>query len=223
MPRLLIVDDDLHLLESVEPFLVSNGYAVDTCQTAEDGMQLLGVYSYDIILLDWSLPGMDGNELCRRFRAGGGQTPIVFLTGKNDVQDIETALGSGADDYLVKPINIRELYARLKAMERRSTVKLTPVLQIGDLVLDSELRSLSVGGESVQLRHKEALLLEYFIKHPNRIFSAQQLLDGVWPANAAASTNSVRTWINYLRQKLAEVGHEDLIETVPGAGYVLKK
>jgi DNA-binding response OmpR family regulator len=222
MSRLLIVDDDLNLVESVVPFLVSNGFVVDSCQSAEDAMQLLGIYAYDIIVLDWSLPGMDGNELCRRFRASGGQTPVIFLTGKDDVMSIEMALAGGADQYLVKPFDIRELYARLKAMERRSGVKLTPVLQVADLVLDPELRVVSVGNESIQLRHKEALLLEYFIRNPNRIVSAQQVFDAVWPASTNASMGSVRTWMTYLRQKLAEVGREDIIETVPGAGYVLK-
>ncbi|MBU6454942.1 MAG: response regulator transcription factor [Cyanobacteria bacterium REEB67] len=222
MSRLLIVDDDLNLIEAVVPFLVSNGFVVDSCQSAEDAMQLLGIYSYDVMVLDWSLPGMDGNELCRWFRASGGQTPIIFLTGKDDVMSLEIALAGGADQYLVKPFDIRELYARLKAMERRSSVKLTPVLQIAGLVLDPELRLVSVGSESVQLRHKEALLLEYFIRNPNRILSAQQVFDAVWPADTNASVGSVRTWMTYLRQKLAEVGREDIIETVHGAGYLLK-
>jgi two-component system copper resistance phosphate regulon response regulator CusR len=194
---------------------------VDRCHTGEDALQLLSAYSYDVIALDWTMPGINGDEVCKRYRGSGGQAPIIFLTGKEDVQSLELALGYGADDYLVKPFDIRVLNARVKALLRRAGNPIVPVLKIQDLVLDPEGSSITVGDQTVRLRAKEKALLEYLMRHPNRVFSSQQLLDAVWPADSDAATTSVRTWMGFLRHKLAEVGRESLVRTVLGSGYII--
>lgn len=221
MARILLVDDDINLVETVEPYLKSHGHVVDCCHTGEDALQLLGAYSYDVIALDWTMPGINGDEVCKRYRSSGGQAPIIFLTGKEDVQSIELALGYGADDYMVKPFDIRVLNARIKALLRRAGNPIVPVLKIQDLVLDPEGSSITVGTQTVRLRAKEKALLEYLMRHPNRVFSSQQLLDAVWPADSDAATTSVRTWMGFLRHKLAEVGRESLVRTVLGSGYII--
>lgn len=221
MARLLLVDDDTTLLESVQPYLVSHGHVVDSCGSGEDALQLLDAYTYDTILLDWTLPGKQGDQVCQEYRAKGGQTPIIFLTGKQDITFLETAIAKGADDYLVKPFDIRELNARLKALLRRAPAQIVNELKIKDLVLDPEKAAVKVGEQTVKLRAKEAALLEYLMRHPNRVYSAQQLLDAVWPADAEAQSSVVRTWMVFLRQKLAEVGREELVQTVLGSGYVV--
>lgn len=221
MARILLVDDDFNLVDTVQPYLKSHGHVVDSCYTGEDALQLLSSYSYDVIALDWTLPGIHGDAVCKEYRASGGQAPIIFLTGKEDVQSLELALGYGADDYLVKPFDIRVLNARIKALLRRAGNSIVPVLKIQDLVLDPEGSSITVNDQTVRLRAKEKALLEYLMRHPNRVFSSQQLLDAVWPADSDSSTTSVRTWMGLLRHKLAEVGREELIRTVLGSGYII--
>jgi DNA-binding response OmpR family regulator len=219
----MIIDDDRGLLDSLESYFCAHGHVVDSCESAEDAEQLLSLYEYDVIVLDWNLPGMDGNQFCRNYRAKGGQTPVIFLTGNDSINFLETGLGSGGDDYLIKPFDIRELNARVKTLLSRRLGNIVPYLNVGELVLHPERNSISVQGQSVKLRSKEVSLLEFLMRHPNRIFSAQELVDNVWPADSAVGTNSVRTWMGLLRKKLAEVGQENLIRTILGAGYILDK
>jgi DNA-binding response OmpR family regulator len=222
MAKILVVDDDVALGEALVDHLSSHGYAVEACCSGEDALQLLGGFSYELILLDWSLPGMSGEEVCRKFRQQGGQTPIVFLTGRGDIQFLESGLGAGADDYVVKPFDIRELTARVKTLLKRRTGAYSEGLQVDNLTLNLEARSISVGEKVIELRAKEISLLEFLIRNTNRVYSAQQLLEAVWPSDAEVTTGSVRTWMNLLRQKLAEAGKPDLIETVPRAGYRIR-
>jgi len=217
-----MVDDDKDLTASVQSFLVSQSQVVEVCHSAEDAAQLLQAYQYELILLDWNLPGMTGEDLCRQYRRKGGQTPIIFLTGMSDIDSIEAGLNAGADDYMVKPFDIRELNARVKSSLKRRTGVFKEKLEIRDVVLDQENSCVIVGDMTVRLRAKEAALLEFLMKHPNRIYSAQQLLDAVWPSDAEGSTDGVRTWINLLRKKLTLVNRADLVRTVLGSGYVIE-
>jgi DNA-binding response OmpR family regulator len=221
MARVLLVDDDTDLTGYLRAFLSEQGQVVDLCGTAEDAEQLLQAYQYDLIVLDWTLPGSSGEQLCRDYRRRGGQTPIIFLTGRTDIEFIEAGLEAGADDYMVKPFDVRELSARIRASLKRRQGTFVDKMSINDLVLDPQSNYISVGSASVRLRPKEAALLEYLIKHPNRIYSAQQLLDAVWSADADATSDAVRTWINLLRKKLAELGRGELIRTVLGSGYII--
>jgi DNA-binding response OmpR family regulator len=222
MAKVLFVDDDQELCKAVESYLSTQGHVVDVCGSGEDALQLLAGLGYDLIVLDWGLPGISGEEVCRTFRGKGQQTPIVFLTGKEDIAFLEKAFESGADDYILKPFNIRELAARVKSLARRRTGTIVPELRIGDLLLEPEKNLITVGSTEVRLRAKEAALLEFLIRHTNKVYSAQQLLDSVWPAENEGSTNSVRTWMNLLRHKLAQVGKENLVRTVLGSGYIIE-
>ena len=221
MSKVLIVDDDVLLSHSLKLYLEEQNYVVETIGDGEDALHLLRSFPYDAIILDWNLPGMSGETVCLEYRKGGGQAPIIFLTGQNDISFIERGLGVGADDYLTKPFEVLELAARLRSMFRRRRGEFEAELRAFNIVLKPELNLLVSDDTKITLRPKETAVLEYLMRNPNRIFSAQQLLDSVWSADSTATANTVRTWMGLLRQKLAQVGRETLIRTVPGAGYVL--
>jgi DNA-binding response OmpR family regulator len=218
----LIVDDDEQLGHEIDAYLTSCGYTSDTVGLGEDAMQLLSTYKYDAIILDWALPDVSGFEVCTRYRRQGGQTPIVFLTGNNKIEALEQALGAGADDYIAKPFNVRELHARLKTILRRRTGVYQSTLTAAGLVLHPEDGKLEANGRSVILRRKEVGILECLMRNANVAYTAQELLGAVWPASAAPSISNVRVWVTFLRQKLAQVGAEDVIVTVAGAGYIIR-
>jgi DNA-binding response OmpR family regulator len=222
MAKILIVDDDIELATTLAGYLGAKGYTTEKCGSGEDALTLLGNFHYDLMILDWSLPGIDGEEVCRKFRRQGGQTPIIFLTGSGDIVHLQTGLDSGADGFMSKPFEIRELAARIKTLLKRRTEPLSPELHVQDLTLNTETRCITVGANVVPLRGKELKLLEYLISNTDRVFSAQQLVEANWPADAGVTTGSVRAWINFLRQKLAEAGRPDLIETVGRAGYRIR-
>ena len=221
MAKILLVDDDPQLGETVEYFLRSCNHTIDWVGLGSDALQLLSQYQYDAIVLDWGLPDISGYEVCTDYRKVGGQTPIIFLTGNNKLEALEKALDAGADDYVMKPFNIRELYARLKSILRRRSATLYTALTVHGVTLHSESSRVECDGKSVVLRQKEIAILEWLIRHKNVAYTSQQLLDAVWAADTAPSINSVRVWMTYLRQKLAAVGAENLITTVSGAGYII--
>jgi OmpR-family two-component system manganese-sensing response regulator len=218
MSKFLIVDDDKELTKGLDLYFSSKGLVIEVCDNGEDALQLLASFEYDLIVLDWTLPGITGHDVCRTFREKGGQTPIIFLTGKEHVSFLETALDSGADDYMVE----RELFARTKTLLRRRTGTYVAELKIGNLVLKPEMNLLITPTAEVRLRVKETALLEYLIRHTNQAFSAQQLLNAVWTSDSEGTTNSVRTWMNLLRRKLEGVGQTDLIKTISGSGYMIE-
>lgn len=222
MPKILIVDDDTLLSSTLRSYLDQEKYVVETADNGEDAIQLLSGFDYDVVVLDWTLPGISGEVVCNEYRKNGGQAPVIFLTGQNDINFLERGLNAGADDYLTKPFEVRELAARLRSLLRRRRATFDNELQVHNLVLKTEMNMLLADGTEVPLRPKESALLEYLMRHPNRIFSAQNLLDSVWSSDSAATANTVRTWMGLLRHKLAPLGHENLIRTVPGAGYVLE-
>ncbi|MBX9949428.1 MAG: response regulator transcription factor [Candidatus Obscuribacterales bacterium] len=219
MSKILLVDDDQELTSAVQNFLVLQGHSVETASTGEDAIQLLTNFQYDVIVLDWGLPGIEGDELCRLYRSRGGSTPILFLTGRNNISFLESGFNSGADDYMVKPFDIRELSARIKGLLRRVSSQFVENLKIGGVELLPEQRIARADGKEIKLRAKESALLEYLMRHPDKTFTAQNLLDAVWTADSNGTTNSVRTWMGTLRQQLAKIGKEDLVKTVLGSGY----
>ncbi len=223
MAKILVVDDDLELTSALVDHLKSHGYVLESCDSGEDALQLLANFHYDLIVLDWSLPGINGDEVCARFRRKGGQTPIIFLTGQGDIVSKETGLGAGADDYVVKPYDIRELMARVRTALRRRTGAVLQQLEVDELLLDVEACTISIGTKMILLRPKEVSLLEFLMRNTNRVYSAQQLIDAVWTSEAEVTTGSVRSWMNLLRQKLSEAGKPDLIETVARSGYTIRK
>lgn len=222
MAKLLIVDDDEQLSQTVESFLKSCNYTCDCVAMGGDALQMLSTYAYDAIILDWGLPDITGFEVCVKYRKQGGHTPIIFLTGNNKLEAMEQALDAGADDYIAKPFNIRELYARLKTILKRRTGAYINALTVAGVTLHPDSGKLEANGKSLVLRNKEIAILECLMRHPNVTYTSKELLDAVWPADAAPSTSSVRVWMNFLRNKLAELGAEGLITTLVGAGYVIR-
>lgn len=222
MKKLLLVDDDEQILIAVEAFLGSSGFACDCVLTGSDASRCMLEGSYAAIILDWMLPDISGYDLCLQYRAAGGQTPIIFLTGKDDLTALELALEAGGDDYISKPFNARELYARLKAVLRRKDKPYIEKLTVRNISLHPGNATLEGNGVKLTLRNKEAAILEILMSRANVAHSAQDLLTAVWPADTEPTVASVRVWINFLRQRLEQVGAGDLIETIQGYGYMIR-
>lgn len=223
MAKILIVEDDPELSGVLQDWLVSEHHVVDTVDDGTEADQLLRHYAFDLVVLDWDLPGMLGVEVCRQFRSRGGSTPILMLTGKGEIKDKTTGLDAGADDYLTKPFHPDELSARVRALLRRpAPVTATNELKAGDLVLEPGTYRVMRAGKDIRLLPKEFALLEFLMRHPNVVFSAEALIDRVWSSDSDASPDTVRTNIKRLRQKIDTEGQRPMIATVHGVGYKLE-
>jgi DNA-binding response OmpR family regulator len=222
MAKILVVEDDIELAERLDDWFKLENHIVEVVGSGEDALQMLSVYSYDVVVLDWGLPGMNGIDVCKQYRRSGGHTPIIFLTGKDDVESKMTGLDCGADDYLPKPFDVRELSARIRSLTRRPTTMLPADISMGDVRLDPVSRTVQVGDKSVHLMPREAALLEYLMRHPNRHFGARALLEAVWPSDTEASEDTVRTVVKTLRRQLASIGRDDLVKTQLGSGYFIE-
>ena len=220
--KFLLVEDDKVLAGAIRTLLVQHHYVMDLATDGVMGQNMAEAFSYDLILLDWSLPKLEGVQLCKHLRNEGNDTPIILLTARNDSTDKVNGLDAGADDYLVKPFEFEELLARIRALLRRAEGIVSPVLQWGDLQLDPRSSEVTCRGLSIAVTPKEYALLELFLRNPNRIFSLDNLLDKVWPFEDSPSVGSVRTHIKGLRQKLKKAGLSDIVTTVYGLGYRLK-
>lgn len=221
--KFLLVEDDLTLAKKLVEWFKSENHLVETVSSGEDALQLLSSFKYDVLILDWNLTDITGLNVCQRYRASGGRTPVIFLTGEGDIDHKEMGFDSGADDYLVKPFQVRELSARIKSLLRRPPEQLPSELEIRDVRLDSINRTISYGENRVQLMPKESAVLEYLFRHPNRHFSAQDLLDAVWSSEADTNDDTVRTTVKTLRKKLTDLGQPDLVKTVRHVGYIIEK
>jgi two-component system response regulator MprA len=225
-PRLLIVDDDPELRHFLRTELEIEGYS---CQEAATGQQALGLIrgeSWDLLLLDWTLPDFNGVEICRRLRASDDHTPVLMLTARDDVRERVEALDAGADDYLTKPFSIEELLARVRArLRRRSTASSdsAETLQLADLQLSPASREVSRGGEAVQLTGREFELLLLLIRAPNRVHGREAILTALWGENWVGDDNVLDVYIRALRRKLERTGQPTLIQTVRGVGFMLKE
>jgi DNA-binding response OmpR family regulator len=222
MAKILEIEDDTDLSARVSQWFAREGHTVEIADCGEDGLQLLDNYIYDVILLDWTLPGISGLEVCRRYRKNGGDSWIIFTTGEGDVQHKEEALDHGADDYIVKPFDIRELAARVRGALRRSVTRLEPKLKIDDAVLLADERKVIINGIPHQLTGKETALLEYLFRNPTGVFGTKHLLAAIWPSSSEASEGTIRTIMYTLRAKLEAAGAPNLVKTVLGAGYTVK-
>lgn len=222
MAKLLLVEDDPNLSEHLLSWFREQGYVCESAGTGEDGLQLLSSFSYDLIVLDWNLPGMTGLDVCREFRKNGGNTPVLFLTAQSDISYKESGLDSGADDFLVKPFEIRELAARVRSLLRRPAAVLPEKLQIGDVSLNPTSRTVTVNEKQIQIMPTECSLLEFLMKHPGTHYSTKQLLSAIWSSESEGSEDSVRTCMKTLRFKLSKVGKDDFIKTNRGFGYIIE-
>jgi len=222
MPRILLVEDDQELSEKIASALRFQHFQVEVMGNGEDALELLKRFIFDLIILDWNLPEKTGIEICQSFRSRGGNTPILFLTGRGSVLDKETGFMVGGDDYLTKPFHIRELSARIRALLRRPHATERQSLKAGRLALEIETYRVFVDGQAIKLLPKEFALLEFFMKHRNEPFSSKALLEKVWESDTDASEDTIRTYIKTLRRKITPQGEECPLKTIAGYGYQLE-
>ncbi|MGF1491294.1 MAG: response regulator [Microcoleaceae cyanobacterium] len=220
--RFLLVEDDEAQAHLIKMALTDYGYIVDIVNGGQEGWTYIRAFTYDLILLDVSLPELDGVNLCRRIREAQYTTPILLLTAKGSSVDKVTGLDAGADDYVVKPCTTAELFARIRALLRRASASGAPVLRWGELCLNPSSRQVTYRNQPLALSPKEYSLLELFLRNPNRVLTQGAILEHLWSFENLPSEDTVRAHIKRLRRKLKACGVEDLIETVYGVGYRLQ-
>lgn len=220
--RILIIEDDPAILKLLQRGLAYEGYQVDIATDGRSGLNLARDRHPDLIILDWMLPGMDGLEVCRRLRTGGS-LPILMLTAKDTIQDRVQGLDAGADDYLVKPFNLDELLARIRALLRRTQTERIQVYKFADLTMDTGSRQVTRADRLIQLTAKEHELLELFLRHPRQVLTREVIFDRVWGYDFGGESNVLEVYIRYLRQKMEAENEPRLIYTVRGVGYVLRE
>ncbi|MDX9990511.1 MAG: response regulator transcription factor [Anaerolineales bacterium] len=221
--RILIIEDDPAILKVLQRGLAYEGYLVNTASDGRSGLNLAREINPDLIILDWMLPGMDGLDVCHRLRLGGA-LPILMLTAKDTIQDRVQGLDAGADDYMVKPFNLDELTARVRALLRRTQTDRVQVLTFADLSLDTSTREVTRGSKLIQLTAKEHELLELFLRHPRQVLTRELIFDRVWGYDFGGESNVLEVYVRYLRQKLEDNEQlPRLIHTVRGVGYVLRE
>jgi len=225
--RVLVVEDERDLARALAEGIRRDGYAVDTAYTGSDALDKLNAAPYDIVCLDLNLPDIDGREVCRQIHADTDRLDesdvprVLMITARDSLDDRVAGLDDGADDYLVKPFDLTELLARLRALSRRRSTHTGALVEVGPLTLDPRRKEVVAEGALIDLTAREFALLRYFMCHPGEVLAAERLLDHVWDENIDPFTNTVRVTISKLRRKLAEAGHPELIETVVGSGYRL--
>jgi two-component system phosphate regulon response regulator PhoB len=222
--RILVVEDEEALTTLLRYNLDAEGYDVETVMRGDDADTRLREHVPDLIVLDWMLPGLSGIELCRRLRARPEtkQVPIIMLTARGEESERVRGLATGADDYIVKPFSVPELLARVKGLLRRAAPeRLATVLTYGDIELDRDRRRVARSGRAIDLGPTEYRLLEFFLEHPGRVFTREQLLDGVWGRDIYIDERTVDVHIGRLRKLLNAERDQDPIRTVRGAGYAL--
>ncbi|MBX9572932.1 MAG: response regulator transcription factor [Candidatus Obscuribacterales bacterium] len=220
MPRVLAIDDDVNLLDNVKISLEMEKIDVDTASTAEDALWLIKQPVYDLLILDWQIPGTSGIELCQAHRRHGYSTPVMMLTAMDRISDKEVGFNAGADDYLTKPFDIRELILRVRALLKRSTAKVVAnLVRLANLEVNLDTRIVSRNSEPIHLKPLEYKVLEYFIRHPSILIEPQVLLDNVWGAENEATVDSVYSTVARLRKKLELTGPDSPIQTSYGRGY----
>jgi two-component system response regulator MprA len=222
--RVLVVDDDDSVRAAVRRALLLAGYDVLSTDTGQDALLKIVTDRPDAIVLDLGLPDIDGMEVCRRLRLADDRTPILMLTARDAVEDRVDGLEAGADDYLVKPYDVRELQARLAAILRRHVEGVEGrTLRFGELVLDADAHGARIGDRSVELTRTEYQLLELLMLNPRRVLSTDLIYDRIWNYDFGPGGNTLRVYIGYLRRKLEAGGEPRLIHTVHGVGYVLRE
>ena len=219
--RLLLIEDDKKVAAFIVKGLTESGYAVDVRYDGRSGLGTAEEESYDLVILDWMLPGIDGITVCKKIREFSKDIPILFLTAKETPSDKVQGLDAGADDFLSKPFSFMELLARIRALLRRGT-RTVDKLVVDDLEINVNERKVLRGGKPIDLSNKEFAILEYMVRNKNRLINRATLTEHVWNIDFDRGTNLIDVYINYLRKKLDVGSRKQLIHTVRGAGYILK-
>ncbi len=220
--RVLVVDDELAVRTSLQRALGLERYEVDLAQDGREALERMAAARYDAIVLDVSMPQLDGLEACRRMRAAGDRTPVLMLTARDAVDDRVAGLDAGADDYLVKPFALRELQARLRALLRRIDGP-SDELRFGDLRLEPATRDVWRGERRLELSRTEYALLELFLRHPRQVLERSTVFEQVWGYDFGATSNVLGVYMGYLRRKTEAGGEPRLLHTVRGVGYILRE
>ncbi len=223
--RILLVDDERAVRSAIRRALLLTGYEVSEAADGEEAIEFLRKEPVDAVVLDVLMPRLDGLEVCRRLRKAGDQVPILMLTARESVSDRVAGLDAGADDYLVKPFDLDELLARIRALLRRGLPELEQsesLLQFGPLTLDLSMYETTIGERRVDLTRTEFQLLELFMRNPRQALERSLINERVWDYDFGPSSNSLGVYIGYLRRKLEAGGEPRLIHTVRGVGYILK-
>ncbi|NEO89389.1 MAG: response regulator transcription factor [Moorea sp. SIO3G5] len=220
--RILLVDDEIELTDPLSRVLTREGYTVDVAYNGASGNELASLGAYDLLILDWMLPHISGLEICQQMRSHDTTTPVLFLTAKDTVDDRVMGLDAGADDYLVKPFELRELLARVRALLRRSAAtdaNPSQRLQVGQIELDLNNQIAYRHGRPIELSEKESQLLAYFMSHVGILLSHKQIYQHLWPSEEIPKSNNLAALVRLLRRKIEVQGSVPLIHTVYGKGY----
>lgn len=221
--RILIIEDDPSIGKMLRRSLLLEKYEVELATTGYDGLDAFNRNRPDLVILDLMLPGIDGIEVCRRLREVSS-LPILMLTAKAEIEDRVLGLDSGADDYVIKPFDIDEVLARVRALLRRVETPTPPsTLQFADLVVDTAARSAHRGAREIDLTAREFDILELFLRHPNQVLTRAQIYDDIWSYDFGGESNIIEVYVRYLRTKLEAAGEPRLIHTKRGAGYILRE
>lgn len=221
MARILIVEDEPDLRGLISQWLVKDNHLVESTEDGLDALIRMENTNFDVVILDLMLPSLDGLEICKRYRKNGGQAGIIMLTAKGHVDDKETGLDAGADDYMTKPFQLKELAARVRAILRRNHEQTGAIVKFRDLEIDFKEFKVLKGGADIHLLPKEFRLFEFFLRHPHQVFSAEELLASVWEQETEALLDTVRGHITRLRKKLDSPERASIIATIHGVGYRL--
>jgi two-component system response regulator QseB len=222
LAKILFAEDDLDLAGRIEAWLTHDHHAVELVADGLKALENLKYFKYELAILDWGLPGMTGLDVCKQYRASGGNTPILMLTGRDQVDEKSAGLDSGADDYLTKPFHMQELSARIRALLRRPVGFTGTELTIRGIALNTATHKATLNGEELQLAPKEFALLEFLMKHANKVVSSDQLLEHVWSSDSDATSETIYTYIKTLRKKLSPGSSKDSpIRTIHGLGYTI--
>ncbi len=220
--KILLVDDEIELTDPLSKILSREGYQVDIAHDGNKGTQLALENNYDLLILDWMLPHKSGLEICQEIRNHSLTTPVLFLTAKDTIDDRVIGLDAGADDYLIKPFELRELLARVRALLRRMPTleqNTTERLKFADLELDRDNQLVYRCGKAIELSEKELDLLEYFMRHPGQLLTHEEIYNYLWQDNTKPSSNVLAALIRLLRRKIEIKGKATLIHTIYGKGY----
>lgn len=223
--RILLVEDEIKIADALKQGLTENGYAVDAAYDGLSGLSLFQSAQYHLIVLDINLPGMKGYELCQRIRLHNEDVPVILLTALTSLNDKIEGYDSGADDFVIKPFEFRELLMKIRALLKRAWNHASPsgsVLKAGDLELNIDTREVKRGESDIKLTNKEFQLLEYLVRNKNRVLSRADIAINVWDIDFDTNTNVIDVYINYVRNKIDKPFDQKLIQTQVGMGYVLK-
>lgn len=220
--RILIVEDEKGISGFLKDGLEEEGFAVDIAADGIKGYELASTNDYDVILLDWMMPGISGIEICRQFRKVNNTVPIIFLTAKDTVQDTVFALEAGANDYIKKPFEFEELLARIRVQLRTGNGE-NNILMLGDIEMNLDTHRVFRSSKEIELTPKEFSLLEFLIRNKNKVCTRTRIIEHVWDIHFDSDTSVIDVYINFLRKKLDTGKSPDLIQTIRGVGYIAKE